>query len=110
VDNKLKTDSLGTPVVLDEWQKAGTKKKLGWALESGDHSYRSGFHGWVTRDGAKEWAGYRDVIIPVYFRKVRTRGRQNDYDAVVADEMFVPRAIAEAAIKSFKNKKKRGRL
>jgi hypothetical protein len=103
------TDSQRTPVVLDEWQKANTKRKLGWALVSVDHSYRSGFHGWVTKDDAEQWAGSRDVIIPVYFRKVRTRGKQNGHDAVVADEMFVPKAVAEAVIKQFNNKKKRGR-
>jgi hypothetical protein len=106
VDNKLVTDQKRVPVVLDEWQKADTKKVLPTGTAE---RYRSGFHGWVTNDGAKNWASYRDVIVPVYFRKVRTRGKQIGHDAIVADEMFVPKAIAEAAIKSFNNKKKRGR-
>jgi hypothetical protein len=92
--------------VLDEWQKANTKKVLPAGFET---RYRSGFHGWVTKEGAQEWASRFDVIVPVYFRKVRTRGKQRGHNVIVADEMFVPKAIAEAAIKSFNNKKKRGR-
>jgi len=73
--------------VRGEWMKA--EQILSAAL-----SYPSGFHGFVTKQGAKDWqrAHGGDVILRCRYRKVIVTGQEiAGGAAIVAREIYLPK-------------------
>jgi len=82
--------------------KAYTKGK--WIPKKGKHifyclgskQYRAGFHGFVLKRDAVEWAVSGQKIVKVFFRKVHTYGTQRwkkglNANILVADDMYIPK-------------------
>lgn len=110
------------PLPVDTWLKA--KKTQVWAGDIGGirgKDYLSGFHGSKTLAGAQGFK--RDcfpdsqdfICIPIKFRRVRIVGKQqgvkrngrfktHSYSACVADEMLLPKARVEQALKEWESR------
>jgi len=82
-----------TPRKLNCWMRAKKKLVSGW---DEDKAYMSGFHIFLKKKDAAEWAiaVRRSVILKVEYRKGHTRGLQSGRflvkgKIIVAHEMFI---------------------
>lgn len=77
----------GSPEVpTGKWLKAKVSDLRSWG-------YKSGFHAFTTREGARVWRGYPYdgyAIVKVKVRGVQTLGSQCGHECLVAREMLVP--------------------
>jgi hypothetical protein len=67
------------------WMTA-RKRKIGYYS---DHKYESGFHAYATKKAAENHCGLSDVVIPVLFRNITSRGKQQNQVVYVARKMLI---------------------
>lgn len=56
--------------------------------------YPKGFHAFLNKEKAKDYVRhyfYRDVLIPIKFRKACAKGKQRGINVIVAKEIFIPK-------------------
>lgn len=71
-----------TTVPKGKWIRAANTP----AAQDERAQYILGFHAWTTREAARAWTGR---VRKVMLRGIRTKGRQSDYQVLVADELMV---------------------
>lgn len=79
---------------IGEWLKEGEYRDISFGIipfEKRSGSYKTGWHIWLTLEGAKKWKmdAKSLVIRKVKFREPIVYGRQINYPVVVAKEMMI---------------------
>ena len=81
------------------WNKADTSQTVGRRPK-----YRSGYHIWITKEGAADWCDEEndnEVVVSVYYmpEDVTAKGLQCDHKCVVVKRMWIEPHDYDAAVK-----------